>query len=171
MKTLIFIVALALNISCVTAQEVTLEKGMKNVEMVKGTYYKTDATFLDKYLGVWSHTVNGKDFKFKIFRQKTPVQGIYIDRLKAKYCFSKECDIENVNTSILSSAEKDNIKTLESGILRFRFFDLDYEKFAILEFRLLQNDKASFKLREAYNPNNDKKGFSVPAEMMLTREE
>lgn len=27
MKTLIFIVALALNISCVTAQEVTLEKG------------------------------------------------------------------------------------------------------------------------------------------------
>lgn len=171
MKTITFILVLALSTSYITAQEKTLTKGIKNVEIVKGTYYKTDATFLDKYLGVWTDTVNGKDFKFKIFSQKTPVQGIYIDRLKAEYCIGKDCDIESVNASILSSAEKDNIKTLESGTLRFRFFDLNYEKFGILEFRLLQDDKASFRLREAYNPNNDIKGFSVPIEMMLTREE
>jgi hypothetical protein len=51
MKTLIFILAVALSTSYLTAQEVTLKKGMKNVEIIKGTYYKTDSAFLDKYSG------------------------------------------------------------------------------------------------------------------------
>lgn len=171
MKTIIFILALTLSASNITAQEKTLKKGMKNVEMVKGTYYKTDAIFLDKYLGVWSHTVGGKDFKFKIFRQKTPVQGIYIDRLKAQYCFGKDCDIENVNTSILSSAEKDNIETLEKGILRFMFYDYEYNKLGLLKFKLIQDDKASWKLLErgGFRDESFRKGFSVPTEMILTR--
>ncbi|MBZ9652197.1 DUF6705 family protein [Psychroflexus montanilacus] len=171
MKTLIFILALTLSTSYLTAQEKTLKKGMKNVEMVKGTYYRTDATFLDKYLGIWSNSVNGKDFKFKIFKQKTPVQGIYIDRLKAKYCFGNSCDVENIDTSILSSAEKDNIETLEKGILRFMFFDNNYEKLGTLEFKLLKEDKASWKLieRGGFRDESFRKGFSVPAEMILTR--
>lgn len=169
MKTIIFILAIAFNISIVTAQEVTLKKGMTNVELVKGTYYKTDVSYLNKFLGVWTHKMNDKVFKFKIFREKTFVQDVYIDRLKAEYCIGLDCDIDNVIATILSSAEKDNIETLEEGTLIFRFFDYDYNKFGVLEFELLEKDKASFKLGEAYNPNNYKKGFSVPAEMILTR--
>jgi hypothetical protein len=169
MKTIIFILALSLSSSYITAQEVTLKKGMNNIEMVKGTYYKTDATLLNKYLGYWEHTTSGSVFKFKIFRKKTPVQGVYIDRLKAQYCFGKECDVESINTSILTSAENDTMENLDKGTLRFRFWDYTYEKFGVIEFKLIQKNKAYFKLRESYNPNNDIQGFSVPTEMILTR--
>ncbi|EMY82230.1 hypothetical protein pgond44_03298 [Psychroflexus gondwanensis ACAM 44] len=168
MKTLIFILAVALSTSYLTAQEVTLKKGMKNVEIIKGTYYKTDSAFLDKYQGVWTYSGNNIVFKFKIFRKKTSVQEIYIDRLKAQYCIGKECDIEKVNTFILSSAEKDNIETLEKGTLRFRFYDNEYKKFGVLEFKLLQENKASWKLLErgGYKDESFRKGFSVPNEML-----
>jgi hypothetical protein len=169
MKTIILTLIALFNFSCMSAQEVVLKKGKKIDKVEKGTYYRSDSTLLNKYLGVWSYTTGNKTFKFRIFKKKTLIQGVYIDRLKAEYCYGDNCEIENVSSSILTSAKDDNIKTLDKGKLRFKFWDYEYQKFGELEFELLENENASFKLKEAYNPYTDKKGFSIPTDMTLTK--
>ncbi|MFO7745057.1 MAG: DUF6705 family protein [Psychroflexus sp.] len=169
MKITIFILALLLNLSCNTAQEVTLEKEMKVENVKRGTYYKTDKTLLNKYLGIWSMTINNKTFKFEISKKKTEVDGIYIDRIAGKYYYDGKTDIYKNDSVYECSAMEYGLDVLEKGSLRFRFWDYDYKKYGKLEFKLLQDNKASFKLRESYNPDNDIKGFSIPTEMILTR--
>lgn len=169
MKNIIFLLAIALNISCITAQEVTLKKGRKIENVKKGTYYKTDKALLNKYLGIWSMTINNKTFKFEISKKKTEVDGIYIDRIVGKYYYDGKTDIYKNDSVYECSAMEYGLDVLEKGSLRFRFWDYDYKKYGKLEFKLLQDNKASFKLRESYNPDNDIKRFSIPTEMMLIR--
>ncbi|EMY82225.1 hypothetical protein ES731_15315 [Psychroflexus gondwanensis] len=170
MKTIIFILALLLNLSCVTAQEVTIKKGTKIEEVKKGTYYKTDRALLNKYLGIWSTKINDKEFKFEILKKKTEVDGVFIDRLAGKYYFNNK-SYYNEPSSIKCHAKSNTIEVLEKGTLRFRFFDYDNDKLGVLEFELIEENKASWHLLErgGYRDESFRKGFSVPIEMVLIR--
>lgn len=53
------------------------------------------------------------------------------------------------------------------------FYDYEYEKLGLLKFKLLKEGKASWKLLErgGYIDESFRNGFSVPTEMILTRNE
>ena len=169
MKNVILILIIVFNFSCISAQEITLKKGKKINKVNKGTYYKTDETLLNKYLGIWTIDLKGKTFKFEILKKKTEVQGIFIDRIIAKYYFNKNSKVYENKEIFKSSAKEYGLDILEKNILFFRFWDYDYKKYGNLKFEILEKGKASFKLQEAYNPWSKKKGFSIPTEMILMK--
>jgi len=171
MKTIIFTLALLLNLSCVTAQEVTIKKGTKIEDVKKGTYYKTDKALLNKYLGIWSTTVNKKVFKFEILKSKTEVDGIFIDRIVGRYYYDEKSDVYLSDATYECSAMEYGLDVLEKGKLRFRFFDYDNDKLGVLEFELIEENKASWHLLErgGYRDESFRKSFSVPTEMVLIR--
>lgn len=169
MKTIILTLIILFNFSCMSAQEVVLKKGKKIDKVEKGTYYKTDDIFLNKFLGVWTYELNDKTFKLEILKKKTEIRGVFVDRIVARYYFDDNSEIYNNDNVFECSAKEYGIDVLEKGKLRFRFWDYGYQKFGELKFELLENGNASFKLEETYNPYNDRKGFSVPMEMTLSK--
>ncbi|WP_235923558.1 DUF6705 family protein [Psychroflexus aurantiacus] len=124
MKTIILILVFALNISCVTAQEVTLKKGLKVENVKRGTHYKTDKALLNKYLGIWSTNINYKTFRFEILKKITEVNGIYIDRIVGRYYYDGKSDIYKSNAVFESSAMEYGLDVLEKGTLRFRIMTM-----------------------------------------------
>ena len=168
-KTIIVVLSIIANIALMNAQEVILKQGKKVQNVEKGTYYKTDPSLMNKYIGTWVYEVNGEQFKFIISKKKTAVGGVFIDRLVAEYYLGKITDEYSDPDVYECHAKEYGLEILATGKLRFRFWDYTYHKYGSLYFELIGENQAQWKLKEAYNAFTDQKGFTVPTEMVLTK--
>ncbi|GGE44167.1 DUF6705 family protein [Psychroflexus planctonicus] len=167
-KILIVVLSIFANIALMNAQEVILKQGKKIQNVEKGTYYKTDPSLINKYIGTWVYEINGKQFKFIISKKKTAINGLYIDKLVGEYYLGEITDVYNNDGMIMCYAKESRLEVLSTGKIRFRFWDYTYQKYGSLYFELIGENQAQWKLKEGYNPNNDQKGFTV-TEMVLTK--
>ncbi|GGE44163.1 DUF6705 family protein [Psychroflexus planctonicus] len=168
-KILIVVLSIIANVALMNAQEVILKQGKKVQNVEKGTYYKTDPSLMNKYIGTWVYEVNGEQFKFIISKKKTAVGGVFIDRLVAEYHLEKITDVYNDPDVYECHAKEYGLEVLATGKLRFRFWDYTYQKYGSLYFELIGENQAQWKLKETYNAFTDQKGFTVPTEMVLTK--
>lgn len=168
-KTIIIVIAIFANIALMNAQEVILKQGKKIQNVEKGTYYKTDPSLINKYIGTWVYELNGEQFKFIISKKKTAINGLYIDNLVGKYYLGEITDLYNNDGMIMCYAKESRLEVLVTGKLRFRFWDYTYQKFGSLYFELIGENQAQWKLKETYNRGTVQSGFTVPTEMVLTK--
>ncbi|OCK42693.1 hypothetical protein BA195_13845 [Tenacibaculum soleae] len=157
-----------MNFSCISAQEITLKKGMTKAKIQKGTYYKTDHSIIKKFIGIWEGNVGGKKFKLKIFKEKVFLKGsdIYMDVLNGLYCF-ENCNFENPNAFL--SKTNGTFEMYEKGKIEFMINDFKYKKLANVNFEILENNTAKWTLFYTFSNKDKPKGFTIPKEMLLKK--
>lgn len=172
MKSIIFTLVIILSTSCISAQEVTLRKGMYKGKVQKGTYYKTDNALLKKFIGIWVSKHNNKIFKLRIYKEKTFFKrdSIYMDVLKGVYCFeNKDCNFDNPNASLTRS--NGSIEMYEKGKVEFMIKDIVNDKLANIDFEILENGTAKWVLFSRFSNRGKPKGYTIPEKMVLFKEE
>lgn len=169
MKHILAIFMIAVG-SAINAQEVTLKPGEKVEQVVEGTYYRTPSEILNKFVGHWQATIEGKIFLLEIYTEKTLTSGVYIDLFKSRYCYDKEdlCDL-SISKSTPGTA---NWTQLENGQLDFKFSDNKTRNQGEFTFDIIDESTASFTLKEILiRVKKSKEGFSIPKSITLIRQQ
>jgi hypothetical protein len=147
----------------------------------KGVLYQVPEVESQKFEGTWVYENENIAFKVQIKSEKTfsKSTGNYINILKGIYCYSNseqncEFSISTDGKNLFCESELDK---LFSAKIHFRFFDDDYKKYGKVTFELLENGKAKWTLVErergniSFDGTKTKDGFSVPTNILLTKEE
>jgi len=180
MKKIILTLIVLLNFTVAKAQKQTVVlKTGERPKPVEGTYYKTPDNLINKVEGIWEYKNGNETFKFEVKRKKRHLikigLDIYVDGLKARYCYNKKGDCTLVDNEINIRGEDDNPKDIFNNYVTFRFYDIVFDKFGKVRFTILKDGTANWVL---YNRGMGIKtptskpinlNFSVPIKMVLTK--